>query len=82
VPVWDLLWRDGPGAVLGSTVKVYYKQRNLSVTQPQTTIAVDGYVSLAIPLKKPPKNTSYTVSIQLNDKNGNQVFRSATLIVP
>jgi hypothetical protein len=39
-------------------------------------------VSIPIPLKKPPKNTSYTASIQLNDKNGNQVFRSATLIVP
>ena len=82
VPVWDLLWRDGPGAVLGSTVKVFYKKRNLSVSQPQVTMGVDGYVSVPIPLKKPPKNTAYTVSMQFNDKNGNQVFRSATLIVP
>ncbi len=45
-------------------------------------MGVDGYVSVPIPLKKPPKNTAYTVSMQFNDKNGNQAFRSATLIVP
>ena len=82
VPVWELLYRDGPGAVLGSTVKVFYKSRNLSVAQPTSTIAIDGYASFMIPLKSPPKNTSYTVTIAINDKNGNAVNRSATLIVP
>ena len=35
-----------------------------------------------VPLKRPPKRTSYTVSININDKNGNRLYRSATIIVP
>jgi hypothetical protein len=82
VPVWDLLARDGVGAPLGATVKTYYRNRNIAVSQPTSTIAVDGYTSLVVPLKKPPKHTAYTVGFSINDKNGNRVFRSATLIVP
>lgn len=82
VPVWEIYVHDGVGAELGSTVKTYYKSKNIAVSQPTSTIAVDGYASFMIPLRNPPKNTSYTVSIQINDKNGNRAFRSATLIVP
>ena len=56
--------------------------RNIAVSQPTSTIAVDGYASFAVKLKKPPKNTAYTASFVINDKNGNQIFRTATLIVP
>jgi hypothetical protein len=82
VPVWELLERDGVGAPLGATVKTYYKTKNIAVSQPISTIGIDGYASFKIPLKSPPKGTSYTVGITINDKNGNRIFRSATIIVP
>jgi hypothetical protein len=82
VPVWELMARDGVGAPLGATVKTYYKSRNIAVSQPTSTIATDGYAAFVVPLKKPPKRTTYTVSFNINDKNGNKIYRSATLIVP
>ena len=81
VPVWDLLARDGVGAELGATVKTYYRSKNIAVSQPTATIGIDGYASFVVPLKKPPKGTAYTVGININDKNGNRIFRSATIIV-
>jgi len=81
VPVWELLGRDGVGATVGATVKTYYKTKNIAVTQPTSTIAIDGYAGFTVPLRSPPKNTSYTVSFVINDKNGNRVYRSATIIV-
>jgi hypothetical protein len=82
VPVWELAARDGVGAPLGATVKTFYKNRNIAVSQPSSTIAVDGYAAFVVPLKKPPKRTTYTVSLNINDKNGNRIYRSATIIVP
>jgi hypothetical protein len=82
VPVWELAARDGVGASIGATVKTFYNRRNIAVSQPTSTIAVDGWASFVVPLKKPPKHTAYTASFFINDKNGNKVFRSATLIVP
>jgi hypothetical protein len=82
LPVWELAARDGVGASIGATVKTFYNRRNIAVSQPTSTIAVDGYASFAVKLKKPPKNTAYTASFVINDKNGNQIFRTATLIVP
>jgi hypothetical protein len=82
VPVWELMARDGVGASLGATVRTYYEKRNIAVSQPISIIAIDGYAAFVVPLKKPPKKTSYTVSININDKNGNKIYRSATIIVP
>jgi hypothetical protein len=82
VPVWELAARDGVGAQIGATVKTFYNRRNIAVSQPTSTIAVDGWASFVVPLKKPPKHTAYTASFVINDKNGNKIFRSATLIVP
>ncbi len=81
LPVWEFLARDGVGAQLGATVKTYYRGRNIAVSQPTAPIGIDGYAAFVVPLKKPPKNTSYTVSFQINDSNGNSKYRSATLIV-
>src|SRR5262249_39380282 len=67
IRVWELFSRDGAGAQIGATVKTYYKNRNIAVSQPTTTIGIDGYASFVVPLKKPPKNTSYTVGLQIND---------------
>ena len=80
VPVWDLLVRDGVGAQLGATIKTYYGRRNIAVSQPTSTIALDGYASFVVPLKKPPAEAVYTVSISINDRNGNRIYRSATLV--
>jgi len=82
IPVWELFSRDGTGAQIGATVKTYYKTRNIAVSQPTTTIGIDGYANFTVPLKRPPKHTSYTVGLQINDKNGNHIFRTATIIVP
>jgi len=54
LPVWELLARDGRGATIGSTISVVYRGKTLAVTQPQTTIGVDGYVSFRIPITTPP----------------------------
>jgi hypothetical protein len=82
VPVWELLRNDPVGAPLGATVKTYYKSKNIAVSQPTSVIATDGYAAFVVPLKRPPKRTTYTISININDKNGNRLYRSATIIVP
>jgi hypothetical protein len=82
VPVWELAVRDGVGAGLGATVKTYQGRRNIAVAQPVSSIAIDGYASFVVPLKSPPSGTSYTASLAINDKNGNRVYRSVTIIVP
>ena len=80
VPVWDLQVRDGVGAPLGATVKTYFGRSNIAVSQPTSKIAVDGYASFVVKLNRPPKGAVYTVGISINDRNGNRIFRSATLI--
>jgi hypothetical protein len=80
VPVWELQVRDGVGAPLGATVKTFFGRSNIAVNQPTSTIAIDGYASFTVKLNKPPKGGVYTVSFNINDKNGNRVFRTATLI--
>jgi hypothetical protein len=81
VPVWELAARDGVGAILGATVKTYQGRRNIAVAQPTSTIAVDGWASFMVPLKSPPGGTTYTISFAINDKNGNRIYRSATIVV-
>jgi len=80
VPVWELLNTDPVGTLLGATVRTYYKRRNIAVSQPTSTIATDGYAAFVVPLKK-PTTTTYTVSININDKNGNRLYRTATIVV-
>jgi hypothetical protein len=82
LPVWELLARDGAGTQLGATVRTYQGRRNIAVSQPTTTIGIDGYAAFPVPLKKAPEHTSYTATFQINDKNGNRVFRTASIVVP
>jgi Cellulase (glycosyl hydrolase family 5) len=79
VPVWELAAQNGVGAQIGATVRTYYNRKNIAVSQPTSVIAIDGYASFRVPLKKPPKGTVYTVGLNINDKNGGRIFRSATL---
>ncbi|HST25500.1 MAG TPA: cellulase family glycosylhydrolase [Gaiellaceae bacterium] len=81
LPVWELLARDGAGAVVGTTISVTYRGKTLSVVQPQTTIGIDGYVTYKIPLVKAKANGVYEVFVKINDVNGNVVSRTATIVV-
>ncbi len=81
LPVWELLARDGPGAVVGSTISVVYRGKTVGVAQPQTRIGVDGYVSFRLPLPKAKLNGLYKAFLKIGDANGNSVERTATVTV-
>jgi hypothetical protein len=81
VPVWELEARDGAGAKLGSTISVTYRGRTISVTQPTSVVAVDGYASFRIPIKKAQLNGLYVAYLKIGDSNGNSVNRVAELLV-
>jgi polysaccharide biosynthesis protein PslG len=81
VPVWELEARDGVGARLGSTISVTYRGRSISVSQPTSVIAVDGYASFRVPVVKVKKNGLYIVYLQIGDANGNEIDRVAELLV-
>jgi len=80
VPVWALAVRDGVGAKLGATISVYYGRR-ATVAQPTSTIATDGYASFRLPINKAKPNSLYTAYLTVNDLNGNQLIRQATVVV-
>jgi Cellulase (glycosyl hydrolase family 5) len=81
LPVWELFARDGVGAELGATVRTYAGRRNIAVSQPTAPIGVDGYASFVVPLKKAPEHSTFTATFQINDKNGNRVYRTASIVV-
>jgi hypothetical protein len=80
VPVWALAVRDGVGAKLGATISVYYGRR-ATVAQPTSTISTDGYASFRLPISKAKPNGLYTAYLTVNDLNGNQLIRRATVVV-
>jgi hypothetical protein len=80
VPVWTLADRDGVGAKLGATISVYYKTK-ATVTQPTSTIAIDGYASFRLPIAKAKPNGLYIANLVINDINGNAVARQVTVVV-
>src|SRR5439155_16683700 len=81
VPVWELEARDGAGAKLGSTISVTYRGRSVGVSQPTSTIAVDGYAFFRVPVTKAKKNGLYIVSFKIRDVNGNRINRVAQIVV-
>lgn len=80
VPVWALAVRDGIGAKLGATISVYYGRKG-TVAQPTSTIAIDGYARFQLPITKAKPNGLYIANLTINDLNGNQLIRQATLVV-
>ena len=80
VPVWALAARDGVAAKLGATVSVTYG-RTTSVSQPTSTIAINGYAAFRLPITKAKLNGLYVVTLIIGDDNGNQITRHATVIV-
>jgi Cellulase (glycosyl hydrolase family 5) len=81
VPVWELEARDGVGAKLGATVSATYRGRSISVSQPTSTIGIDGYASFRVPIVKAKNNGLYAVYLKIGDVNGNQVNRIAQFLV-
>jgi len=77
VPVLELDARDGPGAVLGSTISVIYRGKTVGVTQPRSVIAIDGWASFKVPIKKAVRNGLYVAYIKIGDANGNSIERVA-----
>jgi cellulase (glycosyl hydrolase family 5) len=79
VPLPELRTRDGIGAAIGATVRAYLNGKLVGVAQPRTTLAIDGWASFPVPLKTVAGRT-YSVAVDVNDRNGNQVSRVVTLI--
>ncbi len=80
VPVLQLLARDGAGAQLGATVRVFRNGQLVGVSQPAATIAIDGWIPFPVPLAQATKGT-YAVTLDINDANGNTLARTATIKV-
>ena len=80
VPVWSLAARDGVGASLGATISVIYGKQTM-VSQPTSTIGVDGYAAFRLPIVKAKLNGLYNVDLTIGDINGNKVVRTASVTV-
>lgn len=81
VPVLELAGRSGVGARVGATVRVYNGSQLIGVSQPVSTILLDGWATFPAPVTT-ERGRRYTVTLDINDANGNRVFRTATLVVP
>ena len=79
IPLVEFRVRDGAGAPLGATVRAYLKGKLVGVSQPRAAIAVDGWGSFPVPVTTAAGRT-YSVAIDVNDRNGNQITRVVTLI--
>jgi hypothetical protein len=78
--VQELAGRDGVGAVLGANIKVYGPgSQFFGNIQMQSTIGTDGWASFTFA----PNGTkrTYFLYFDIQDKNGNAVQRSATLVI-
>ncbi len=79
IPVFELEARDGRGAPVFSTTRAYNGGKLVGVSQPTGSVAIDGWVSMPVPVTT-RKGVTYTVTFDMADNNGNRVFRTATLI--
>ena len=80
LPVLELAGRDGTGALIGANIKVFGPGNVFfGNIQMQSSIAADGWASFTFA----PNGTRrvYYLYFYLNDKNGNALQRSATIIV-
>jgi hypothetical protein len=79
VPLVEFRVRDGAGAAVGATVRAYLNGKLVGVSQPRTKLGIDGWASVAIPVKTAAGRT-YSVAVDINDANGNRITRTITLI--
>ena len=80
IPVLELAARDGVGTTIGAQIHLFQRPSGKLVTNTQLagTIGIDGTVSFVF--GKSTVKTSYDVSFDFNDKNGNTLRRTALLI--
>jgi aryl-phospho-beta-D-glucosidase BglC (GH1 family) len=80
IPVLELAARNGVGAVVGAEVRMYQSSNGklVSFSQLAGTIAVDGWTSFVF--GKGRVKSRYDVLFDFNDKLGNRLRRTATLI--
>jgi hypothetical protein len=80
IPVLELAARNGVGAVIGADVRLYQSSNGKLVTFTQLagTIGVDGWTSFVF--GKGRVKSRYDVIFDFNDKLGNRLRRTATLI--
>jgi hypothetical protein len=79
IPVIELRARDGAGAKVGATVRAYLNGELVGVAQPQSTLAVDGWVSFPVPVTT-ARGRTYAVALDVNDASGNRLTRTVTLV--
>jgi hypothetical protein len=80
IPVWALAARDGVGAKLGATISVTYGKKT-TVSQPTSTIAIDGSARFRLPITKARLNGLYVAHLIIGDANGDSLTRTATILV-
>jgi hypothetical protein len=80
IPVLELAARDGVGATIGAQIHLYQRSNGKLVTFTQLagTIGVDGWASFVF--GKSTVKTGYEVIFDFNDKSGNTLRRTASLI--
>jgi hypothetical protein len=80
IPVLELAARDGSGATIGANIRVYGPGSvYFGNIQQQSTIGADGWASFTF---APNGNKrTYYLYFDIQDRNGNTVQRSATLII-
>ncbi len=80
LPVIELAAKDGPGASVFSTAKAYLNGKLLDITQPTGTVTRTGYVTFRTPVPRVAKGAEYLVSFEMNDTNGNWLYRYLTIV--
>jgi hypothetical protein len=81
IPVWELAIRDGVGARIGSIISVFDGKRRVGRSTPEATIAVDGYASFRLPIRRVKAGARYYVYLRgINDIHGNRIGRRAIVI--
>jgi hypothetical protein len=80
IPVLELAARNGAGSTVGANVKVFGPNSVFySNNQMQGVIGNDGWASFQFPANGSKR--TYYLYFEINDKNGNTLKRSATLVI-
>ncbi len=79
IPVLELAARSGVGATIGATIRLFNHGQLASVAQLQTKIDMDGWATFVF--GRSAVAATYLVTFDINDKNGNTLQRTATLII-
>ncbi len=87
IPVLEFAGLVGIGDPVNATTRVYGSTTDLTpsnivgVTQTQSSVGIDGFVSLPVPLTNAKVGKTYFVTFTLQDPHGNFLPRTATIVV-